>query len=103
MIKALHDRYDANNEEEDEKTNMIAFLPTMKLPVEVQPPDKMLCEHPFDAYILARGADARRTVQSFVLTVCGEHGGKRMARVGSRLETGLSPSTASVRMTWLRR
>eukprot|EP00435_Cladocopium_sp_Y103_P019957 s459_g4.t2 len=70
------DRYDANNEEEDEKTNMIAFLPTMKLPVEVQPPDKMLCEHPFDAYILARGADARKTVQFFVAGVCAEYGGK---------------------------
>ena len=42
LIKKLHDKYDANNEEEDEKTDMIAFLPTMKLPVEVQPPDKML-------------------------------------------------------------
>ena len=49
LIKTLHDKYDVNNEEVDEKTNMIAFLPTMKLPVEVQPPDKMLCEHPFDA------------------------------------------------------
>eukprot|EP00438_Fugacium_kawagutii_P026701 Skav219959 [mRNA] locus=scaffold2879:255227:255926:+ [translate_table: standard] len=58
--------YDANNEEEDEKTNMIAFLPTMKLPVEVQPPDEMLCEHLLDAYILARGADARETVQRAV-------------------------------------
>ena len=76
LIKTLHDKYDANNEEEDEKTNMIAFLPTMKLPVEVQPTDKMLCEHPFDAYILARGADARKTAQFFVAGVCAEYGGK---------------------------
>ena len=51
LLQTLHDMYDANNEEEDEKTNMIAFLPNMKLPVEVPPPDEMLCEHPFDAYI----------------------------------------------------
>eukprot|EP00438_Fugacium_kawagutii_P007206 Skav214303 [mRNA] locus=scaffold4614:73611:74399:- [translate_table: standard] len=76
LMKTQHDKYDANNEEEDEKINMIAFLPTMKLPVEVQPPDEMLCERPFDAYIVARGADARETVQSFVAGVCAKYGGK---------------------------
>ena len=40
LFQTLHDMYDANNEEEDEKTNMIAFLPTMKLPVEVRPRTK---------------------------------------------------------------
>ena len=71
----VHNRYDANNNEQDEETNMIAFLPTTKLPAEVKPLDEMPCEHPF-AYILVRGADARKTAQSFVSSVCTEHGGK---------------------------
>lgn len=91
LIKTLHDKHNANNEEEDEKTNMIAFLATMKLPVEVRPPDKIFCEHPFLAYILAGGAGARETVQSFVAGVCAKYGGKmdgeNRFKIGDRLIT----------------
>ena len=72
----VHHSYDANNEEQDLETNMIAFLPTTKLPAEFKSLDEMPCEHPFDAYILVRGADARETAQSFVSSVCTKHGGK---------------------------
>ena len=72
----LHNSYDANNEEQDLETNMIAFLPTTKLPAKVKSLDEMHCEHPFDAYILVRGAKARKTAQFFVSGVCTEHGGK---------------------------
>ena len=76
LDKKVHDLYDANNEEQDLETNMIAFLPTTKLPAKVKSLDKMPCEHPFDAYILVRGGDARKTAQFFVSGVCTEHGGK---------------------------
>ena len=76
LNKLVHDRYNANNEEQDEETNMIAFLPTTKLPAEVKSLDEMPCEHPFDAYILVRGAKARETAQFFVSGVCTKHGGK---------------------------
>ena len=76
LNKLVHDLYDANNEEQDLETNMIAFLPTTKLPAKLKSLDKMPCEHPFDAYILVRGADARKTAQSFVSSVCTERGGK---------------------------
>ena len=72
----VHHSYDANNEEQDLETNMIAFLPTTKLPAEFKSLDEMPCEHPFDAYILVRGADARETAQFFVSGVCTKHGGK---------------------------
>ena len=72
----VHNRYDANNEEQDEETNMIAFLPTTQLPAEFKSLDEMPCEHPFDAYILVRGAKARETAQFFVSGVCTKHGGK---------------------------
>ena len=72
----LHNSYDANNEEQDLETNMIAFLPTTKLPAKVKSLDEMPCEHPFDAYILVRGAKARETAQFFVSGVCTKHGGK---------------------------
>ena len=76
LDKKVHDLYDANNEEQDLETNMIAFLPTTQLPAEFKSLDEMHCEHPFDAYILVRGADARETAQSFVGGVCTKHGGK---------------------------
>ena len=72
----LHHSYDANNEEQDLETNMIAFLPTTQLPAEFKSLGEMPCERPFDAYILVRGADARETAQSFVSSVCTKNGGK---------------------------
>ena len=49
----------------------------------------MLCEHPVDAYILARGADARETVQTFVLGVCGKYGGKTDGESRFKIGDGL--------------
>ena len=48
----------------------------------------MLCEHPVDAYILARRADARETVQTFVLSVCGgKTDGESRFKIGDGLIT----------------
>ena len=70
LDKKLHPMYDHNNKEKDDDTNMVAFLPTNILE-KVPSPDT---GEPFEAFLLARGHEARKTVQSFLLGVCGEHG-----------------------------
>ena len=70
LHKLLHPMYDHNNKPKDDDTNVVAFLPTNIL-TKVPSPDT---GEPFEAFLLARGHEARKTVQSFLLGVCGEHG-----------------------------
>ena len=71
LANYLHRMYDHNNKEKDDDTNMVAFLPTNDILEKVPSPDE---GEPFEAFILARGHEARKAVPSFLLGVCGEHG-----------------------------
>ena len=71
LANNLHRMYDHNNKEKDDDTNMVAFLPTNDILEKVPSPDE---GEPFEAFILARGHEARKAVQSFLVTACAEHG-----------------------------
>lgn len=71
LANNLHRMYDHNNKEKDDDTNMVAFLPTNDILEKVPSPDE---GEPFEAFFLARGHEALKTVQSFLLGVCGVHG-----------------------------
>ena len=71
LANNLHRMYDHNNKEKDDDTNMVAFLPTNDILEKVPSPDE---GEPFEAFLLARGHEALKTVQSFVGGVCLEHG-----------------------------
>ena len=71
LANNLHRMYDHNNKEKDDDTNMVAFLPTNDILEKVPSPDE---GEPVEALFLARGHEALKTVQSFLLGVCGVHG-----------------------------
>ena len=71
LANNLHRMYDHNNKEKDDDTNMVAFLPTNDILEKVPSPDT---GEPFEAFLLARGREAREAVQSFLVTACAKHG-----------------------------
>ena len=71
LANNLHRMYDHNNKEKDDDTNMVAFLPTNDILEKIPSPDE---GEPFEAFILARGHEAREAVQDFLGGPCLRHG-----------------------------
>ncbi|CAE7485488.1 unnamed protein product [Symbiodinium pilosum] len=72
LFKQLHEEYDHNNQPKDAATSMVAFLPVKKFPKDF--PKPVTNKEPYDAYILCRGVNSAKAVQSFVATAGAEHG-----------------------------
>ena len=70
LDKKLHPMYDHNNKPKDDDTNVVAFLPTNIL-TKVPSPDT---GEPFEAFLLARGRDALKSVEAFLAGVGVGHG-----------------------------